>query len=419
MLIVALKIVVSLACSMAVFGLVKFKDKVQQWLDNRPEVAVLGVAWLLLRLLPFLIVFLLLGYTPSSDLDGFFGQAVQAAEGKLVYRDFTCMYAPLFPYLNALALKCWLDRKAIILVMMLMEAVALWLTNRFYAPQFTVPERMFKSILYLLLPGSLVLCVLGGQEDVWMWLVAIAAYLAWQRTGRLAWFGTILALGFLLTKAVFVLFCPALFFLVAKPQKWLPSLVIVGALAVLGLYYFTDLAFLNQPLQEADTLRSPNWASVLNPWTLDQMALGAKPWNWAGLLLTAGLSTYAAYLLRRLPFMMAFSAVWIICYATMMVAQQSAYSNYIFIFLLPLVFVWIDFKKPKEVALFLVFNVLCVVHPSLWWRLQRPIYRQPAAIWSDALHLADYVLQVSIVVLTVYFIRLVWQKSLSQARKFS
>jgi hypothetical protein len=115
---------------------------------------------------------------------------------------------------------------------------------------------------------------------------------------------------------------------------------------------------------------------------------------------------------RHLDFPRAFSAVFVVIFATMMVAQQSAYSNYIFIFLLPLTFVWIDFRNRKEVSWFLVFNVLSVVHPSLWWRLKSPYYESPAAILAQPIYGLDYALQVGVVICTVYFLRFVWKKAL-------
>ena len=402
--VVIAKSLISLFCSFGIGGLLWFKKPILASLTPKADNQVLLISWIILRLLPFVLVFVMLDYAPFSDLDGFFGQAVPAARGELVYRDFRCMYAPLFPYLNAVALKFWFSKKAIVLLMILMEGLALWLTNRFYRAEIQSDERIFKSILYLLLPGSLVLCVLGGQEDVWMWLVAVGAFLAWQKTGRLAWFGVVLAFGFLLTKAVFVLFCPALLLLIPKPQKWIIPMAIIGAVAVGFLYYFTQWEFLNQPLNEADTLRAPNWASALNPWVFDKMHIGAKPWNWLGLLTTASVGVWAAYRVRKASFQTAFSVVWIVTYGTMMVAQQSAYSNYIFIFLLPLTFTQINFESRKQIVIFLIFNTLCVVQPSLWWRLGRPIYRNPAAIFADHWHTLDYALQVGIVVGTVYYL---------------
>lgn len=412
MFVVAAKIIISLICIGLVGLVMAFREVIEKWLAHYNDCWILISAWFLTRLLPFFLIFIVLNFTPFSDLDGFYGQACEAVQLKMVYRDFACMYSPLFPYLNALALWFWMDKKAIILSMIVMEGLALWTTNQFYENQVPKTERLYRSLIYLLLPGSLVLCVLGGQEDVWLWLMLICAYLLWQRTQQVAWFGVGLVVGFMFTKAVFILIGPALLLLVSKPIKWLISATMVG-LACLGiLYHYTEWLWLEQPLNEAATLRAPNLLSILNPLFFDRLHVGSKFWNWLGLLSGVGLGVWMAYRVRHLGFVRAFSAVFVIIYATMMVVQQSAYSNYIFIFLLPLTFIWIDFRNKKEVVWFLGFNILSVVHPSIWWRLQSPYYRSPAAIFAEPIYVLDYLLQVAIVVCTFYFLRLVWQKAL-------
>lgn len=411
MFVIVGKTIISLLCAGLAGGLIAFRAKIEKHLQNYDDRLVLLLAWVLTRLVPFVLIFVVFNQTPFSDLDGFFGQAREAVQLKLVYRDFYCMYSPFFPYVNALGLWFWLDKKAIILVMILMEGGALWTTNRFYADTISPSERLFRSLLYLLLPGSLVLCVLGGQEDVWMWLMFIGAYLVWQRTQRVEWFGVGLVVGFLFTKAVFILVGPALLFLVPKPIRWISAAAVAGLVSLAVLYHTTEWLWLEQPMNEAATLRAPNWLSVANPLTFDVLGAGAKRWNWVGLLLTTGLGTILAYRLRQQPFPRAFSAVYIVIYGTMMIAQQSAYSNYIFLFLLPYVFQWLNFSNRKEVGLFLLFNCLCVIHPSLWWRLKSPYYHTISEVFTQPIYILDYILQLGIVLLTFYFLRQVWQKA--------
>ena len=411
MFVIVGKTIISLLCAGLAGGLIAFRAKIEKHLQNYDDRLVLLLAWVLARLVPFVLIFVVFNQTPFSDLDGFFGQAREAVQLKLVYRDFYCMYSPFFPYVNALGLWFWLDKKAIILVMILMEGGALWTTNRFYADSISPSERLFRSLLYLLLPGSLVLCVLGGQEDVWMWLMFIGAYLVWQRTQRVEWLGVGLVVGFLFTKAVFILVGPALLFLVPKPIRWISAAAVAGVVSLAVLYHTTEWLWLEQPMNEAATLRAPNWLSVANPLTFDVLGAGAKRWNWVGLLLTTGLGTILAYRLRQQPFPRAFSAVYIVIYGTMMIAQQSAYSNYIFLFLLPYVFQWLNFSDRKEVGLFLLFNCLCVIHPSLWWRLKSPYYHTISEVFAQPIYILDYALQLGIVLLTFYFLRQVWQKA--------
>lgn len=411
MFVVVAKAVISLICVSLVALITTYRASVEKYLSRYNEKNILISTWFLTRLVPFALIFLVLDFTPFSDLDGFFGQAREAVQLKMVYRDFSCMYSPIFPYLNALALWFWMDKKAIILVMILMEGLALWSTNQFYINQIPKNERIYRSLIYLLLPGSLVLCVLGGQEDVWMWLMLTGAYWGWQRTQRVEWFGVGLVIGFMFTKAVFILVGPALLLLVPKPLKWLTSAAVIGFVFLALLYHYTEWLWLEQPLNEAATLRAPNWLSVINPLTFNVLGAGAKGWNWLGLLATAGGGTWMAYRVRHLDFPRAFSAVFVVIYATMMVAQQSAYSNYIFIFLLPLTFLWVDFRNRNETTWFLIFNLLSVVHPSLWWRLKSPYYHTPAQIFQEPAYVLDYTLQVAVVVCTCYFLRLVWKKA--------
>ncbi|MCU0338459.1 MAG: hypothetical protein MUE30_01135 [Spirosomaceae bacterium] len=410
MFVIVAKTIIALICAGLVVLLLVFQKQVETWLSRRSSQKIVGV-WVLTRLLPFVVTFLLLDYTPFSDIDGFYGQALGAVALKMVYRDFYCMYSPLFPYLNAAALWLWMSKKAIVLLMILMEGSALWLSLRFYRPLLSVGRRAFLSLLYLLMPGSLILCVFGGQEDVWLWLTVIGAYLLAQKTGRWEWLGVGVVVGFMLTKAVFVLMGPVLLLLVPKPQRWLWPMALMGALCFGVLYHLTEWAWLDQPMNEAATLRAPNLISVLNPLTFDALHAGAKFWNWIGLLLTTGAGTWVAFRTKHVDFRPSFSAAFVVLYATMMLVQQSAYSNYIFIFLIPLVFVWIDFNNRQEVTWLLIFNVVSVVHPSLWWRLERPYYHSPSDIFAQPIYGLDYALQVGIVICTAYFIRLVWQKA--------
>ncbi|MFN4147259.1 MAG: hypothetical protein ACK4GN_15650 [Runella sp.] len=364
-----------------------------------------------------MIIYIILGLTPFSDINGFFNQARAAYQLKLVYRDFGCMYSPFFPYLNALALAFWFDKKAIVLLMILIEGVALWATFRFYRKSLSESELLYRGIAYLLMPGALVFCVLGGQEDVWLWLAVLLAYFIWQRFGRVEWFGQGLAVGFMFTKAVFILMGPAFLLLVPQPRRWVLAAILVGIPCVAVLHYYTEWAWIEQPLHEAATLRAPNLMSVISPLTFNLLGAGHKVWNWAGLLLTTVLGSWLAYRLRYLPFTTAFSAVFVVLYATMMLLQQSAYANYLFIFLMPIVFRWINFSNFKEIFWLLVYNFLSVVHPSLWWRLERPYYLSLQDIAAKPIFIVDYLMQCGIVVCTFYCIKLVIFKSLELTKQ--
>ena len=400
MSIVVFKLVLSLVLSGATVFLLVARTKYAHFLTEK----TLGVSWLLLRLVPFLAIYVFLGFEPRSDIAGFLvGWGTHARQGELIYRDFVCTYSPFFPYLIGLSMAVWNDPRAIVLLMVLMEGVALLATYFFYKPRFSREELIFKSLLYLCLPASLILCVIGGQEDVWTWLfVALAGWAFYSKKSYIL-YGSLLVLGLLSTKATFVLVLPALLILARNQYRLFVVMVLWGIAVLAILYALVGLEFM-QPLGEADTLRAPNLLSVINPWFFDAIGVGQGFWNWVGLLSTVGISCLVAWQWRGAEFHQALSRVFVVTYATMMAVQQSAYSNYIFLFLMPLVFYVVDWRDKKQVGYLLVFNILCVVEASYWWRLGMPKYFAPADIWVSASSLLDYVMQLSIVALTGYFV---------------
>ncbi|HEV7349283.1 hypothetical protein [Telluribacter sp.] len=412
MSIILAKAGLSLAALLLVGVVLYQKAAITQWLRGKSTSVVLGTGWLLFRLVPFMAVYLVAGFEPTSDVNGFWMMASEAAAGKIVYRDFWSPYSPFYSYFLGAGAVLWYSPRMIVLIMALMDGVALALTYVFYRHRQSreLPEELrYKALLYLILPGALILCVVGAQEDVWMWLFVVLAWLVRQRTQSVVAYSLVLAVGLLMTKAVFVLILAPLFLLEPQRLTMLISLGLVGIVTVIVLYSLVGWEFM-QPLGEASVLRAPNVLSVLNPWAFNAMGTGEKFWNWIGLLVSVGLGTLAAWRLREAPFYQMLSQVWVVLYATMMIVQQSAYSNYLFLFLLPLVFYIIDWQNRQQVLLLLLYNLLCVVHPSYWWRLGMPKYLSPADVFASSALIIDYLMQVGIVGLTIYFIGLAFPK---------
>ncbi len=401
--IVLIKTVLSFILLLLVGAVWGKKEFFLKFFTNKNAPLWLSIGWLLFRLLPFVAVYLVAGFAPTSDVNGFWDEGSKASIGQVVYRDFWSPYSPLYAYYLGFWLKFWYDPRMLVLGMTVMDALALWVSWHFCRSRLSDADFLFKALLYSLLPGSLVLCVVGAQEDVWMWLFVALAYLLRQRTGRVEVYALTLALGLLLTKAILVLIFVPLFILEKEKIRFVVTLAVVGAVSLAILYPLVGWEF-TQPLGEADTLRAPNIPAVLNPWFYNKIGVGEKFWNWLGLLLSVGLGSWTAWRWRNADFATMLSRVWIALYATMMIVQQSAYSNYIFLFLIPLVFVVIDWRDKKQVALLLAFNLLCVVHPSYWWRLDMPKYLAPADIWASPAYLLDYGMQVAIVGLTGFFV---------------
>ncbi|GGN15026.1 hypothetical protein GCM10010967_59520 [Dyadobacter beijingensis] len=407
--IILAKTAISIAALLVTAALLFKKDALTDWLEKKSANAVLSVAWIILRLLPFIAVYLVANMEPTSDVNGFWDEGSKASLGQVVYRDFWSPYSPLYAYFLGIWLKLWYSPKMIVLTMAVMDGVALLVSYHFFRPFQTRGAFLFRALIYLLLPGSLVLCVIGAQEDVWMWLFVTLAYLVRERTLRVEWYAAILAIGLLMTKAIFVLIMVPLFLLEKQKVRFVIPIAIIGIISLAVLYPLVGLEFM-QPLDEAKTLRAPNIPSVLNPWFYNNIGVGEKFWNWIGLVASVGLACLAAWRLRYADFRVMLSKVWIVLYATMMIVQQSAYSNYIFLFLLPLVFYVIDWKNKTQVTILFVFNLLCVVHPSYWWRLGMPCYMTPSDTTASTELLIDYSMQTAIVILTGYFIWLAFPK---------
>ncbi|NIJ56092.1 hypothetical protein [Dyadobacter arcticus] len=407
--IVLAKLVISLLCLLCTAAVLFRKKALTNWLESKSVSITLSVIWALFRLLPFIAIYLIAGFEPTSDVNGFWDEASKASLGQVVYRDFWSPYSPLYAYFLGLWLKLWYDPKMIVLTMAVMDGIALLVSYHFFRPFHSQGTFLFKAIIYLLLPGSLVLCVIGAQEDVWMWLFVILAYWARERTLRVEWYAVILAIGLLMTKAIFILIFVPLLILEKEKIRFLIPIALIGIASLAILYPTVGLEFM-QPLDEAKTLRAPNIPALLNPWFFNRIGVGEKFWNWIGLAISVGLSCLASWRLRNADFRIMLSRVWIVLYATMMIVQQSAYSNYIFLFLLPLVFDVIDWKNKKQVILIFIFNLLCVIHPSFWWRLGMPCYMVLSDTWASSQLLLDYSMQLAIVILTGYFIWLSFPK---------
>lgn len=407
--IVLAKTAISVAALLVTAALLFKKDALTDWLEKKSANAVMAVAWVFLRLLPFIAVYLVANMEPTSDVNGFWDEGSKASLGQVVYRDFWSPYSPLYAYFLGIWLKLWYSPKMIVLTMTAMDGVALLASYHFFRPFQSRGAFLFRALIYLLLPGSLVLCVIGAQEDVWMWLFVILAYLLRERTLRVEWYAAILAIGLLMTKAIFVLIMVPLFLLEKQKVRFVIPIAIIGIISLAVLYPLVGLEFM-QPLDEAKTLRAPNIPSVLNPWFYNSIGVGEKIWNWIGLVASVGLACISAWRLRNADFRVMLSKVWVVLYATMMIVQQSAYSNYIFLFLLPLVLYVIDWKNITQVTILFVFNLLCVVHPSYWWRLGMPCYMTPSDPTASSELLIDYLMQTAIVILTGYFIWLAFPK---------
>jgi hypothetical protein len=98
MSIVFAKLAISLLSSLLVIAILLKRASLTSWLDKKSVNATLLTGWVLLRLLPFIAIYLIAGQEPTSDVNGFWDEGSKASLGQIVYRDFWSPYSPLYAY---------------------------------------------------------------------------------------------------------------------------------------------------------------------------------------------------------------------------------------------------------------------------------------------------------------------------------
>lgn len=360
------------------------------------------VSFTLLRILPFLIIYVILDFSARSDVRMFYDSALGALKLGFVYRDFETAYSPIFPYLTALPLLIWNSAKAIVLEMVLVEGIILWFTYKYYKNSLG----NYYLLLYLMLPAPFVFSILGGQEDIWMWAFVLWTCFILRKNSNWLLAGIIMGLGLLTTKALLVLYLPALFIFAKKPWQFMLGLLIVGIPSLAFMYYHSELLFLS-PIQQANDPRTPNIWSVLHPLTNGLVPIGPKILNWVGLITIQALGIFFALKSKKTSkphYFLVF--LFLIISAWLMIIQQSSLSNYAYVFLMPMVFFFGEQTNKKWLVSLLLLNLLVVIQPPIWWGIGMPIFHSLSDL-NSGYKVLEYITEIGIVVLLFTFLRII------------
>lgn len=383
--------------------------------DLKPRQAnwLLASAFVLCRIVPFVGIYLVLDLEARSDVPIFYEAATQALWGDVVYRDFWSPYSPLFSYFTALPLLVWHDVRMITLQMLLLEGLAWWLTYRLVRK--TEPERnaTYLAILYLLLPAPLVFCVLGGQEDILMWLFAIGSVYVWQWGRSAFWLGAWWAVALLVTKALTLFVVLAVLTWIARPWRYILGLATVGLPALALTVWLTGDKILT-PLQMGGMRFAPNLWTVTAPLIGDFMVY-ANQVSTIGLVLMLLISGFGGWKLRQAStsYEQALPLAWVFVYGSLMLVHKSSFGNYAYIILLPLVLLIMDWKQWKDIVMLLMLSATSAIHPSLWWSLSEPIYTRFGLIQTP-LNAIEYGLGILMLVSVAYFVRKAFQQMVTK-----
>lgn len=402
------KFIISIALSILFLVILYNKNKILKY-TNYQENLALTIAIIILRVLPVFLIFFYFDFDATSDVKMFHTWANTAKQGYFVYRDFPAPYAPLFSYITALPLFFYNHQNSILALMVLIEIIILVFSFRYFSKIYGKSTSLFNSFLYLSLPFSFIMAVISGQEDVWMWGIIIAVLIIYQKNKDSFWVGIILGIGMITTKVLFVLSLPIAFILLKNKWRYIVGLGLIGlpTLAIL-IYYGGDTFLL--PIQEANNPRSPNIWSIINPFIKVYDGIGIKNLNYIGLIsnLIIGLILSIKANNLKIPFEKAFPMIWLISNLWLMFIQQSSLAHYSFIYLIPLIFYFDNFKNKQIAIATLSFSFACAMQPPVWWGQKTPVFKDLNDILKP-MNLLEYCLEIFIIGGIIYFCVIVLQ----------
>ncbi len=392
-------------CLLAVIAF-RFRSEIENYFARLGKAKSYVLMAFLLRILPFIVVYIIYGYDAQSDVQIFWKSAQEAAKFKLVYTDFESLYSPFFPYITAIPLFFWDAARAVTLLMIFIELGVLWLTMKTY-PDRSSASTLFKGLIYLLLPAPYIFCVLGGQEDIWMWGFACLVVYAWQRKKSDFVLGMITGLGLLATKAFFVLLLPLLLLKLKNKGQFILGNVVVGLPILLILYVFGGTSFL-MPIRLAQEPMAVNMWSIVNPLIWDYgITADIKLLNWIGLFVILGIAIWQTLKSKSIDIQQYMPKIWMLIFGVMMVVQIGAYANYIFIFAMPLLFGFNFFKNKTFLILTFIFQSFATVQPSFWFRIGKPFLRFDNFL--GAKFAIEYALEMVVFIGVIYWLAKVWK----------
>ncbi|GAB3929487.1 hypothetical protein [Larkinella terrae] len=409
------KVAVSILLALASWLLIRFPAPFRHQLNQRPALTLWG-SFILLRVVPFVIVYLILNFGPRNDTEFFYKKAYSAFQGKMVYRDFLSYHAPLFGYLISLPLYLWNNAKVLIPFMAIVELAIVWATWRYYRS--TRPDALLMAVLYFLLPVSFVAIVLESEEDIWFWGVGLITLAYASRKQSSLWIGVIWGLSMIVIKSMVIVLLIPLFFLVDNKFKYVLGLALVGIPSIVILYLMMGDAFL-MPLQHSGYHMTPNIVSVTRPifsGLYNQISLTRL--NTISLFITMGVASWVAVRYKHLGYQTLFPSLFILTFGVFMLVQPSAPGFYLYIYLVIVPFELLKLEDRSFGFQLILLNVLLILQPIIWVIYVGMLnYDDWKTVFSTAASTTDYLVQIVEVVLLIALVRKTYSriKSLDRA----
>ena len=380
MAVILFKVMLAVACGL--LGAWALRSR----LAELPERAFLrgAVALQLITALGMFVAFYVVGHQePTSDVPGYYVPAARAAlAGQVPFRDFALSYAPLFAYVGAALVFVWNSTKVFALFVILLNAVALVWWHRAASACFDRPTVRQCTILYAT-SGHVLVQALLGTNQAWV-SAALAASALLIVHERSAASGLVQAAAACTTKVLAHLFWPVLWICAPQRSRWaaaaiLPTVAVYAAFVAIGAG--TGLLY---PLRhEGDLISSGNL-----PYLLD-LALSASPFErvlFDTLALAAlGVTTAWLYMVARTMSVhdrraLLFAGLALTGLVFMLFSKKSI-TGYVIFVMYPIALMLVSGMATvrARVGFMLVFNVLLVAEPSLWFHLEG--YHWPLRTW--------------------------------------
>ncbi|HMH13323.1 MAG TPA: hypothetical protein VK578_09465 [Edaphobacter sp.] len=330
---------------------------------------LITITFILSRLAAYLGIFFIARLQPRGDIPAFYwDDANSALHGLLPYRDFLTSYAPLHPYLDAVAITLWHTPLSIILLAACVEFLLLpiWLhTARSFFSEYEVRTA---ALLYLTSALSLQFVTIDGHDNVIIATLLALAVLLLHKNHTLA-SGAAVGLSAVSIKFLPLLYAPLFFFSSFRHRwRWAAGLVLPVGL-VYGAFAAKHLAILS-PLSQEGSLKSANDLPYLieaifgitvpsRIWdTLTITALGII----LALVASAMLNATMALRLRVLTFGMAALTLGLLLFS------KKSWPPYLMLALFPICLLIPSAGRLKtaKTAVFALFGVIAIVSPSYW-----------------------------------------------------
>jgi hypothetical protein len=318
----------------------------------------------------FVIYFVLHQQVPSDVFSYYYPQARQVLDGLIPYRDFSSSYGIFFAYLNAGLLYIWDSPKVIVLFAILVEALTFYGWLRIINSRAKNILELF-ILLYIFNPLCLLNVAIAGQNQISIaFFLLLLVYLKLKDRPFIS--GAVGALSACVIKFLSVLFLPAFFFVSRNRWTFVLGAVLIGAL------YFIIGQFLHADIFLPFTLEKKDFTSGNLMYLVGGLSSFITGYSYESLFKLMDLIFYGSLLgvlfflwkkVRKDSFGSLTLSLAIIV-LTLMLFSKKSYTNYLVIAWIPLL-ISILWQTPsiKMVIHLVIFNVLCALEPSFWYRL--------------------------------------------------